>query len=42
MSTQTNSNVLLDVASLAMRIGGKDVEPYSHQNSPQHSRSDSC
>ena len=35
MSTEQGSNVLLEVASLAMRLGGKYVEPYSHQNSPQ-------
>jgi len=35
MSTEQGSNVLLEVASLAMRLGGKYVEPYSHQNSSQ-------
>jgi len=26
---------VLEIGSLAMRLGGKYVEPYSHHNSPQ-------
>lgn len=35
MSTGQGSNVLFLVASLAIHPGGKYVDPYSHQNSPQ-------
>jgi hypothetical protein len=34
MKTAQAGNVLLEVASLCMRLGGKHVEPYSHRNSP--------
>ena len=35
MSTESGTNVLLNVASLSMQVAKKYVEPYSHQNSPQ-------
>lgn len=35
MSTSSDSNVLLNVASLSMQLAKKYVEPYSHRNSPQ-------
>jgi hypothetical protein len=35
MSTSSDSNVLLNVASLSMQLSRKYVEPYSHRNSPQ-------
>lgn len=34
MSSSSRPNVLLEVASLSLRLGRKYVEPYSHQNSP--------
>lgn len=35
MSSSSESNVLLNVASLSMQLAKKYVEPYSHRNSPQ-------
>ena len=34
MSKSSQANVLLEVASLSMRLAKKYVEPYSHRNSP--------
>ena len=35
MRTESQRDVLLEVASLSLRLARKYVEPYSHRNSPQ-------